>query len=217
MAGKISLAINLLLVIAVIYLFGRQPASTVEEPASTALVDDSTQVKEYPSIAWVSNDSLQKNYKLVISIEKELEKFSNEITTLETRFQNLNKEVALIEQNFTANVNNGIYQSEAAYQQALISAGEKAENKGKEMNNIKTKLDSRYKAYQDKSLELNDSLLTQINTYIKSYCEGKPIDLILLYSENGNGLYANDKLNLTSEIIDGLNEQYDSAVINSEK
>ncbi len=79
MAGKISLALNILLGIAVIYLFTKisTPAEilTEQETASTEL----TAQNEYPSIAFVDNDSLSINYKFRIDKSKILEKASADI------------------------------------------------------------------------------------------------------------------------------------------
>ena len=56
--------------------------------------------------------------------------------------------------------------------------------------------------------EWNDKLRAKIVGYIDSYTQDRKYDYILGYSITSNIILANDSLNLTSDILNGLNEDY---------
>lgn len=207
MTGKISLALNILLAIAVIYLFTKIGGSE-EEEAIEPLEEMVETEKIYPSIAYVNNDSLQLKFELMKDITSELKTYSDDITALESKFQRDQQARANLENDFYAKVQNGTYTTEAQVQAAQIEAGERAESLENELKRVQRNLESKYAKYQEKTVSLNDSLLSQVKKYVDAFSEENSIDMILLYTQNQNGLYANDKLDVTKEVVKGLNSQY---------
>ena len=55
----------------------------------------------------------------------------------------------------------------------------------------------------------NDELREKIIAYIDSHTVNRQYDYILGYSIQSNIILANDSLDLTKDVIRGLNEQYD--------
>ena len=210
MAGKISIVLNILLAAAVIYLFIKISDSKEELSLENISTLEGSEEKVYPSIAYVNNDSLQTNYKLMTDITDELKKTSDNISSLETKFQKDQKKRANVEAQFSANVQNGVYKNEAEANEAYIKAGEEAEFLERELTRVQNQLNNLYPKYQNKTILLNDSLLGQINKYIDSFSQQKNIDLILIYTQNQTGLYANGKLDITEEVVSGLNSQYEA-------
>lgn len=54
----------------------------------------------------------------------------------------------------------------------------------------------------------NKELLSQIQEYIEEYNKDKSYDLILNYVQAGTIWYANDAIDITKDIVDGLNAKY---------
>ena len=202
MAGKISLALNILLGIAVIYLFTKisTPAEilTEQETASTEL----TAQNEYPSIAFVDNDSLSINYKFRIDKSKILEKASADVQVLENK-------IAKAQEDYYEIMNKS--QTGGFTSDAEIAAAEKKVMKLQEdVPYLQSQMESRIKRLTKLEIEINDSLYSRLYRYIDSYTADKPIDVIMLYTKGMTGLYNNGSLDVTAEIVTGLNAAYES-------
>ena len=64
--------------------------------------------------------------------------------------------------------------------------------------------------------QLLDSVLTQVNDAVKIYAEEHGYDVILGATSNGSILYGTDVLDITDELIDALNENYETNRLHSE-
>ena len=202
MAGKISLALNILLGIAVIYLFTKisTPAEilTEQETASTEL----TAQNEYPSIAFVDNDSLSINYKFRVDKSKILEKASADVQVLENK-------IAKAQEDYYEIMNKS--QTGGFTSDAEIAAAEKKVMKLQEdVPYLQSQMESRIKRLTKLEIEINDSLYSRLYRYIDSYTADKPIDVIMLYTKGMTGLYNKGSLDVTAEIVTGLNAAYES-------
>lgn len=62
---------------------------------------------------------------------------------------------------------------------------------------------------QQENQRLTKAVLAEINAYIKQYGKAKGYTFILGATENGNIVYAADGTDITSDVLKGLNEQYD--------
>jgi outer membrane protein len=63
--------------------------------------------------------------------------------------------------------------------------------------------------FEQEGLAKNKALRDSINSFIKTYNNTKGYDFILT-KFGDNLLYANEALNITQEIVDGLNREYTS-------
>ena len=202
MAGKISLALNILLGIAVIYLFIKistpEEILTEQETAST----EPTAQNEYPSIAFVDNDSLSINYKFRVDKSKILEKASADVQVLENK-------IAKAQEDYYEIMNKS--QTGGFTSDAEIAAAEKKVMKLQEdVPYLQSQMESRIKRLTKLEGEINDSLYSRLYRYIDSYTADKPIDVIMLYTKGMTGLYNNGSLDVTAEIVTGLNAAYES-------
>ena len=202
MAGKISLALNILLGIAVIYLFIKistpEEILTEQETASKEL----TAQNEYPSIAIVDNDSLSLNYKFRIDKKKIVEKASADVQVLENK-------IAKAQEDYYEIMNKS--QTGGFTSDAEIAAAEKKVMKLQEdVPYLQSQMESRIKRLTKLEIEINDSLYSRLYRYIDSYTADKPIDVIMLYTKGMTGLYNNGSLDVTAEIVTGLNAAYES-------
>ena len=63
-------------------------------------------------------------------------------------------------------------------------------------------------AYGKKLQDMNDMLATKIHDYLKTYNKEKKIDYILGYQKGSGILFAKDELDVTPEVLKGMNETY---------
>lgn len=61
---------------------------------------------------------------------------------------------------------------------------------------------------QEEESRLNETVMAQINAYLKTYGEDSGYEVILGATTVGNIIYAKDYLDITGEAIKGLNESY---------
>ena len=59
-----------------------------------------------------------------------------------------------------------------------------------------------------KMQKMTDDLTTKIHDYLKQYNKDKHYDYILGFQRGGGILYAQTELDITQEILKGMNEEY---------
>ncbi|MFK7757310.1 MAG: OmpH family outer membrane protein [Flavobacteriales bacterium] len=201
MTGKISLALNILLAIAVIYLFTKISSIPAEEPVEAAEEIEETE-KTYPSIAFVDNDSLALNYKFRLDKSKMLEKAAADAKAIENK-------LAKAQEDYYEIMNKS--QTGGFNSDAEIKAAEaKYLRLQEDVPYLQTQMDKRLNILGKMEREVNDSLYARLYRYVDKYVSDKPVDVILLYSKGITGLYKNNVLDVSSEIIQGLNDEYEA-------
>lgn len=167
-----------------------------EQPQSTP-APVATESVQGIKIAFVDIDSLLINYEFSKDINKEmLRKEENMRMTLSEKAKDIQADI----DDFTRKIKNNVYatQQRAEEEQARIMKREEAYNK------LTERLTSELAAENQKN---NIILRDSINAFIKEYNKEKGFDLII--SRLGdNLLYANEALNITNEVIEGLNKRY---------
>lgn len=61
---------------------------------------------------------------------------------------------------------------------------------------------------QQEDSKMTSDVLTQVNSYLKKYGEQKGYTIILAATEYGNLAYADEALDITTEVLEGLNKEY---------
>lgn len=56
--------------------------------------------------------------------------------------------------------------------------------------------------------EINKKLYDKVQLYLKDYCKKNTHKMVLMYSKGGNLLYGDKSLDVTVEVVKGLNELY---------
>lgn len=62
---------------------------------------------------------------------------------------------------------------------------------------------------QQEDSKMTSEVVTQINAYLKKYGQSHGYTIILAATEYGNLAYADEGLDITTEVLDGLNKQYE--------
>lgn len=187
-----------LALVGVAILFGMNLKSNKKSRPEVITIKDSTGKEVIVAgarIAFVDIDTLESNYDYFKkrkvefenrqkSIDAELEKMAN---TLQNEYAGLQKKAqdGLMSQ----------AEGEAAQQRLMA--------KQQELELKRQNLGAKYLKDQD---VFNKEIHDNLHKYIEQYNEEKGYDYILSYSKDGSILYANKGLDVTQDIIDGMNK-----------
>jgi outer membrane protein len=183
-----SLILNGILIIAVAFLYYKVFSNP--ETTHTPLSVKASQSK----IVFVNSDSLMDSYSLFKEMSASMEKKRDSLDRLLTsRGTSLENEIKTYQES-AAGMSDGERQlreeSLMRKQQALMADRE----------NLLDKL----KAEES---DLTDSIHSDLMRYLKTYNKNQQYDFILGYSRGGGILFANDSLDVTKQVVEGLNKK----------
>lgn len=148
-----------------------------------------------PKIAYVNSAMVIEKYAGIHEAQKIIEQQENkrktEMDTLYSRYvQSLNnyKKAREIESN------------------KVLSVMEK-NLQLQQQNYEKFKLETE-KLSQEEQAKILQGALNQINSYVERYAEKNGIDIVIGITMSGNVLYGNERIDITEEIIKGINSEY---------
>ncbi|HWD88800.1 MAG TPA: OmpH family outer membrane protein [Mucilaginibacter sp.] len=149
-----------------------------------------------PVIAFVNQDSLLDNYEYFKTIKAKMQTLSqkaqDEITAKGQAFQ---KEVAAYQKSA-----NALKPTQKAAAEKRLAA---------EQQQLQNMQQNTGKQLQDIENSENATLYDKIAAYLKTYCKAKGYKIILTYSKsNPSMLYGDDSLDITREVVAGLNAEY---------
>lgn len=161
--------------------------------AQTAKTDTA---KPTPTIVFVNSDTLVNNYEYYKAVRTKLQNLSqsaqSEIAAKGTAFQ---KEVAT-------------YQKTASSLTPMQKAATE-KRLAKKQQDLQVLGENTQKQLQDESAEQNTKLYDRIAAYLKNYTKLKGYKIVLTYSKaNPSMLYGDESLDVTKEVLVGLNEEY---------
>ena len=148
-------------------------------------------------IAYVEVDSLMTQYNFAKDYSVTLQKKSNNArNTLNQKGNALQAAMA----NFQQTLNNNGFQSreQAASQQAAI------QRQQNDLQELQARLENELAS---ETAKFNEALRDSLQNFLKSYNEDKKFDLILSKAGD-NILMGNKKLDITQDVINGLNKRY---------
>lgn len=160
-----------------------------EQPAATS--------GEGMKIAYVEVDSLMTQYNFAKDYSVTLQKKSNNArNTLNQKGNALQAAMA----NFQQKLNNNGFQSreQAASQQAAI------QRQQNDLQELQARLENELAS---ETAKFNEALRDSLQNFLKSYNQDKKFDLILSKAGD-NILMGNKKLDITQDVINGLNKRY---------
>ena len=166
-----------------------------EQPKTSTSVTTSTNNKS-EAIVYVNSDSLLNNYEYFKDVknvfEEKSKKAQADLTAKGTAFQ---REVAQYQQNasnLSADERNSTEQRLARKQQELAAFNQTA---GNALNN-------------EEAVE-NEKLYNKVSEFLKGFAKTKGYKIVLTYSKaNPTVLFADESLDVTKEVLAGLNDAY---------
>ncbi len=183
---QLSLILNIVLLLAVGFLYYKvyntPEAVTISGPASSS------------KIVFVNSDSLMDNYTLFQDMQDRMEKKKDSLDQMLTsRGRALEQEIQQ-------------YQSGAG----SMSAGERQlreETLMRKQQNLMDERDRLLDLLKEEEATLTDSIHADLMKSVKAFNKQYNFDFILGYSRGSGILFANDSLDITSKVVEGLNKK----------
>ncbi|MCY1633050.1 OmpH family outer membrane protein [Marinifilum sp. D737] len=188
---NLSVALNAVLVIAVAILYFVQFSGKGESK-------DVKTVAGEGAVVYINTDSLLSNYNFSRDLnEKFLKKQEDSRTDFNFKAQKLEKEAVEFQRKLQ---NNGFLTRQRAEeaQQKLIA-------KQQNLQQLDRELSAELMGEQQAN---SKRLFDSVTNYLKEYNATRNYSLILSTTKGGNVLLSQDGLDITKEIIDGLNARY---------
>lgn len=192
---NLSLVLNVILLIAVGVLYVLHFTGGERNEAVTEVQANVGTSSSLRQLAYVNSDSLLQNYDYFKDKAEELEakraKLEAEYTN---RAQGLQNEI----NDFQRNMQNMTMAQARAVEENLTQ---------KQQNLIRYQQTLQQELMNDENL-VNNELYDNVANYLEEYGRRNNLQLVLTYTKGSGVLYANDSLDITQEVIVGLNEAY---------
>jgi outer membrane protein len=186
---NLNLILNGVLLIAVAVLFYLNRASGAPKAASAAGITGDVK------IAYITSDSVLKHYDYLKDEQKKFDDKGKDIENdLKKRAQGLQSEI----ESYQRNVNSMTIGQAKAVEEDL---GKKQQN----FEMYRERVTQEVLADQDK---LNKALYDKVTAFLKDYCSEKGYHIVLKFNSSSDLLYANQALDISKDVIAGLNEAY---------
>lgn len=194
MKNNLSIVLNVVLLVAVgvLYVlhFSGNSASTDNNESGNSQFKP-----ENFTIAYVNSDSLIKNYDFFKEMEKQLiakrDKLNSEY---QNRAEGLQREIA----NFQSTAGNMTISQARAVEEDLR----------KKQQNLMMYQEQLGQQLMGEESKMNAQLYDKVSDYLRDYGLNKNLQLVLTYTKGSGVLYANDSLDITNQVLVGLNEAF---------
>ena len=190
-----SVIISSLALIGVLVLFGMKfSGGKTDAKDHAAAGADGQSTVGMSHIAYVDIDTLEENYTY---LKKKKEEFKKRQASMKEELQRSAQQL----QNDIANVQRKAQAgtlTQAEYEAAEKRVGQMQQS----LANREQALTERLLKEQD---EFNDQLKEKLDNFLREYNKDKEYDFILSYTKSGSILYANEALDITKDVIAGMN------------
>jgi outer membrane protein len=186
---NISLILNgvLLVAVAVLYYLHFAGSKGQSSGGSVALGD--------LKIAYIHSDSVLKNYAYFTAATEKLQAKGKRLEMeLQGRAQTLQAEIESYQRNAGTLTQN---QARAV-----------EEDLGKKRQNLQMYQESLYQELQQDQDKGTKDLYDRITSYLSTYGKEKGLQMVLKYNASSDLIFANQALDISSDVVKGLNEQY---------
>ncbi len=194
---NLSLTLNVVLLVAVAVLYylhfsGRKAPATATPASTAAVAGKDPKTNQY---AYVNVDSLLNNYDY----------FKVTRTQLEDRRKKLETEIA----GRTRSLENEVVSAQRKANTMTLEQAQLTEQnlRRKEQELVRYQNDAARQLAEEEQKK-NEELINNISLYLKKHTEDKPYKIVFGYSKGGGILYATDSLDITQEVLKGLNQDY---------
>ena len=196
---SISITINIILALAIAglyYLHFSEKKSAAENSAKAALPIIAPKMDlKASTIVYVNSDSLMENYDMVKEVKKELEReraaaenqFASKYKALESEYNELKAKAPTMSE-----------EEGAAKQQELMMKEQKLNEYRDELSDNLTKTE----------MKRTEKIQQEIEDYMKTNYSKTNYSYILGHTKGGGILYSQQNLDITKEVLDGLNNTY---------
>lgn len=164
--------------------------------AATTKKTESATVSTAEKIVYVNSDSLLTKYQYYKDLK----------VKLDAKSQTAQRDLASKQQAFQREV------AQYQQQQQTLSADQRAsteERLQRKQQELQTYTQNAGAALQNEQADENEKLYDKVADYLKTYAKQKGFKMVLTYSKGNSAiLFADESLDVTSEVITGLNAAY---------
>ncbi len=194
-----SLIIQVILIIAVIGLYILHFTDKQDSSSSMELAKDLSVSYKAPvvtgGVVFINSDSLLDNYTYFKNKKSEFESRQNKVKSeLEAESSRLQRDVESYQQRAPGMAD----MQRQIEEEQLVSRQQK----------LMQRKDQLLEQLDEEQAKSSDELHTRLNDFLKEYNKDKNYHFIFGYQKGGGILYANDSLDITGPVLDGLNEAY---------
>ena len=183
--------------VALPWCFACSPSTKEKEAGSEQEVTTNDSTTSGLKIAYVEIDSIMNSYTFCVEQAKVLEeKSKNYQNQIASKGQSLQNSAM----NFQQKVQQGQFTSEEEALKEQASLQKQQENLQKLQENLAVKFESEQQAF-------NNALRDSVHNFLAEYNKQKKFNLILTKSGD-NILYADKAMDITEEVVAGLNNRY---------
>lgn len=197
-----SIIISSLALVGVIVLFGMHFSGKKTQDTSVSSTTSKGTVAATGKIAYVDVDSLEAHYEYLKSKKLEFEKKQQAMSAELQRSSNqMQADLENVQRKMKAQT-----LTEAEYQAAQQRLGQMQQS----LETRKQVLTQQLLKEQD---DFNTDLKKRLESFLEEYNKDKGYDYILSYTHQGPAMimYANKSLNITADVIKGMNERSQNA------
>jgi outer membrane protein len=189
---SINIILNIIALIGVIVLFILYFTEHTSSYSS-----DIKSKKSAMAIGFVNSDSIMANYELVKVMK----------TDLETKQKKAEDNFTIQQKSFETQVTE--YQKKMQSNSLSIDQAKNTEKMlGQQQQTLLALKDQLSQTLADEELKMNIALQDSIMNFLKRYNIKHNYDYVLGFSKGSGILFANDKFDISKEIIEGLNKEY---------
>lgn len=188
---NLSLILNIVLLVAVIFLYvlhfsGRKVESNLSSSDTSTL---------NLKLAYINSDSVLKHYDYLKVNRDQLESKTKKMDQeYRNRAGGLQNEITAYQRNASA--------------MTLGQARAAEEDLGKKQQNLQLYQQSLQQQLMQEEAKLNKELYDRITTFLKKYGQEKGLQVVLKFDPTSDVLYGGENLDITPDVIKGLNEAY---------
>jgi outer membrane protein len=188
---NISLILNGVLLAAVAILYYLHFAGTTDTRQTALQAERSSDIR----IGYINADTVLKYYDFFNVNREKLEAKGKKLDQdFRNRAQSLQNDIAAYQRNLSSMT---IGQAKAV-----------EEDLGKKQQNLQLYQRSLEQEIMNEQAKMNEELYAKITAYLKQYGEAQGLDVVLKYDPTSDLLYGSQALDITSQVIKGLNEAY---------
>lgn len=192
---NISLILNAVLFVAVAVLYYLHFS-----PKGNPVTEESTSSTADLKIAYINSDSVLKYYEF-FNVNKE---------KLETKGKKLDQDFRNRAQSLQNDIN--AYQRNVGTM-TIGQAKAVEEDLGKKQQNLQLYQRSLEQEIMTDQAKMNEELYAKITAYLKQYGEEKGLQVVFKYDPSSDVLYGGKSIDITQDVIKGLNEAFKSESI----
>lgn len=191
-----SILLSAALIVGSAFFTGCQKSDNTQKTSGTTANSNSESVA-IPKIAFVEVDSILSSYQFCVDHSKILEKKGANIqATLSSKGKAL--------QNAAANFQQKVQQGAFTSQEQAVEAQASLQKQDEDLRVLQEKLT---REFEEERQKYNEEMRDSIENFLKDYNKTHKYSIILSKIES-NILYADKAMNITQDVLKGLNKRY---------